>query len=316
MNAICTEQNTELQLERLAAMRALYSISKTAFGVHATLSTLGGLALSIAVVLCSAAKPYAFAWAGVLTVLDICWLTPWQKKLRETAATVQESFDCDLFSLPWNTLKVGRPADQELVKEHADIYRKTEPSFDSLRDWYPRDVCRLPLYLARVVCQRINAWWDGDQRRRYARCLLVAAVAMLLTMLGIGLVRKKELGDLLVDVVAPLFPGLVLALRQYKDNAEAASRLQKLKEHTEDLWRRALDGATEDHLTAQSRALQDELFDHRKRNVPVFDWLYGMLRYGHEVQMQECAARWVHELEAARGASNKAQDVLGTPRYS
>jgi hypothetical protein len=242
-------------------------------------------------------------WGLALAILDILWLTPRQKKLREEAAAVQERFDCDVLGLPWQPLKVGKPVDQETVVEHAAIYRRREPSFGSLRDWYPVDVCRMPIFLARVVCQRINAWWDAKQRRRYAFCLVAAVVVLLVGVLAVGLARHVQLADLLLTAVGPLMAGIVLALRQYKENAEAATRLEKLKDHALDLWAQARTGAPESALATASRVLQDELFDNRKRNVPVFDWIYWLLRFGHEVQMQESAAELVRELEAARGAA-------------
>ena len=38
----------------------------------------------------------------------------------------------------------------------------------------------------------------------------------------------------------------------------------------------------------------------------VFDWVYRLLRYGHETQMQESAAQQVRELEAAREALERS----------
>jgi hypothetical protein len=303
MNSICTDQNAERQLDRLAAQRALYSKAKRTFAWHAVLSTIAAFGLSLGALFCSGLKPYAVLWGVALAILDILWLTPRQKKLREEAATIQESFDCAVLGLPWQPLKVGKPVDQETVVEHAAVYRRREPSFDSLRDWYPAAVCHMPLFLARVVCQRVNAWWDARQRRRYAFCLIAAVIVLLLAVFAVGLIRHMELADLLLTAVGPLSAGIVLALRQYKENAEAAARLEKLKDHARDLWARAGAGAPESELAAASRVLQDELFDNRKRNVPVFDWIYWLLRFGHEVQMQESAADLVRELEAARGAA-------------
>ena len=62
-----------------------------------------------------------------------------------------------------------------------------------------------------------------------------------------------------------------------------------------------LAGATEEQLTAGCRAMQDELFANRKRNVPVFDRLYRWLRSAHELQMQQNAEQLASELSAARG---------------
>ena len=158
----------------------------------------------------------------------------------------------------------------------------------------------MPLFLARVVCQRINAWWDAKQRRRYAFSLVGAVVLLLLVLLAVGVARDLQIDELLLNPVAPLLSGIVLALRQYRENTDAAIRLEKLKDNAQKLWDRAIAGAAEEELTAASRVLQDELFENRKRNVPVFDWLYRWLRSEQEGQMQESAAERVRVLEAAR----------------
>lgn len=301
-NSICTAQNSDRQLERLAAQRALYSSAKRIFAVHALLSTIVASGLSFGALFCSALKPYAVLWGIALAIVDALWLTPRQKKLREDAANIQESFDCEVLGLPWQPLKVGKPVDQETIAEYAALYRRQEPSFESLRDWYPGDVGRMPLFLARVVCQRINAWWDAKQRRRYAFFLVSGVVVLLVAIFGVGLARHMQLADLLLTAIGPLTAGIVLAVRQYKENADAAGRLEKLKDHARDLWNRARAGAAETELATASRVLQDELFDNRKRNVPVFDWIYRLLRFEHEAQMQASAAQLVGELDAARNS--------------
>jgi hypothetical protein len=300
VNSICLEQNTERQLERLAAQRALYASAKQAFALHALGSTLGAAVLSMAALFHAEFKPYAALWGGVLTVLDIFWLTPKQKKLREKAATIQEMFDCDLLGLPWRSLKIGTPVDPEVIIEQAASYRRVEPSFDSLRDWYPLDICRMPLSLARIACQRTNAWWDAQQRRRYAFVAIAAVIMLLLVLLTLGIAREMSVSELLITAVAPLLSGMVLAMRQFKEHSEAADRLDKLKEHARGLWKRALAGAAEPEVMADSRDLQDELFEHRKRTVPVFDCVYWRLRTQQELSMQEAAGELLREFERSQ----------------
>jgi hypothetical protein len=175
-----------------------------------------------------------------------------------------------------------------------------EASFDSLRNWYSTESCGIPLFLGRVVCQRANAVWDGKQRRIYARYLIGAVVVLALVLLLLGIVRDMHVAELFSRAIAPLSAGIWVTLRQIMENHEAAGRLDKLKDHAGILWQRALSGATEGELAAECRSLQSELFDHRKRTAPVFDWLYWRLRPAHELQMQETTVQLVSELKAAR----------------
>ncbi len=300
-NKICSEQNSEPQLARLAAQRSLYRSAKRVFAVHALLSTVVAAALAFAAQKWFGLKPYAALWGATLTILDVVWLTPRQKTLRESAAAVQEAFDCDVLELPWQPVKVGTPVDPELVHERAADYRKVEPSFASLLDWYPAAAGRLPLFLARIACQRVNVWWDANQRRRYAFLLVGIVVTLVLGLLVLGVAAGLHVADLVLTVFLPLSSGIVLALRQYKENSDAAHRLDKLKHHARELCAQALAGAGEHELTLAARRLQDEIFEHRKRNVPVFDWLYGLLRPAHEQQVQASTNDLVRELEATQG---------------
>ena len=81
-NAICTEQNVDRQLDRLAAQRALYSSSKTLFAVHAILSTVVAAGLAVGAMFCADIKPLNVAWVVTMLVLDHLWLTPKQKPKR------------------------------------------------------------------------------------------------------------------------------------------------------------------------------------------------------------------------------------------
>src|SRR2546428_5451157 len=116
MNSIPTEQNSERQLQRLAAQRQLYATAKTIFGWQLVVSAPIAVALAFSTIIYPPLKAVAALWGFVVTVCDVAWLTPWQKRLRNAAARIQESFDCEVLGLPWDELKAGKRPDPELVK--------------------------------------------------------------------------------------------------------------------------------------------------------------------------------------------------------
>jgi len=295
MNAICTEQNRDLQIKRLAAQRSLYSSAKTVFAVNATLSVIVPLTLSFAI----SHLGLQSCLSATLIGINVCFLTPCQRKLQKRAATIQESFDCDVLGLPWQPLVVGKAIDLEIVLKQASRYKRRVGSFDSLRDWYPSPVCRIPLPLARIVCQRLNAWWDANQRKRHGAYLSTGVTLLVLLPLTIGLLLNIRLLDLLL-LFAPIAPAIVFLLQHQKETRASVTRLEKLKDHAQDLWNRALRGESDQYLKAASRTLQNELYDHRHRDIPVFDWIYRHLQPEHEIQAQETAALMVAEFEATR----------------
>ena len=165
----------------------------------------------------------------------------------------------------------------------------------SLNNWYPPEVGDLPLYVGRVVCQRANCWWDSKQRRRYAATVITGVVATFLAILWLGLGRGLTVEDLVLTVIAPFAPALGLGIRQYTEHSDAATRLDKLKEHADQLWRNALGGETATIMTAASRALQDEILESRRRSPLVLDMIFRRLRRGYEEQMNHAAGELAAE---------------------
>lgn len=296
MNSIATEQNTDRQLQRLAAQRQLYATAKKVLGFHVFLS--GPLAATTAVLalLCPFAKGYVALWGVLVVLCDVFWLSPWQKRLRSSAAGVQELFDCDVLSLPWNDLKVGKRPDPELVKEQSEKYSTWANKMPPLNDWYPPEAGELPLHIGRIVCQRANCWWDSKQRRRYATSVIAIVFVVFVVVLILAMGNKLTVEDFVVKVLAPLAPALLLGIRQYFDHIEAAARLDKLKDHSEKLWSEALSGKkSPTYLTTAARGLQDEIIEGRRRSPLVFDAIFKLLRHDYDAQMNHGAAELVAE---------------------
>lgn len=290
MNSITAKQNEQDQIERLAAQRHLYSTAKQIFGFQLIFGGPVAFIWALLVFLQPETKGYAALWAITLSLADIFWLTPWQKRLRENAAKIQEAFDCDVLQLPWNEIKVGKRVDPELVKEQFDKFvNMSSTSSSPLTNWYPTIVSELPLEVARVVCQRSNCWWDSQQRRRYAFWIISIVLFVTVFIFSLGFIGDMTIEKLLLAILLPLSPALILGIRQYSEQTEAANRLDKLKDHAERIWFEALNTEPATKLETKSRALQDEIFENRKRSPLVFDWIFYRLRDKYQAQMN-CGA--------------------------
>lgn len=282
---IAAEQNTERQLQRLAAQRQLYAFAKTIFGWQLLLSGPVAVASAVAVTAFPTFKGFAAGWGILVILADILWLTPWQKSLRNEAARIQEAFDCDVLELPWNDLKGGSRPDPEFVKEQSDRYQRWGETMPSLSNWYAPTVDELPLHIGRIACQRSNCWWDSKQRRRYAAWIIGIVVAVFLIVFCVAFGNGFTIEDFVLKVIAPLAPALLLGIRQFYEQIEAASRLDRLKEHSERLWRDALAGKSKTEVTNRSRNLQDEILENRRKSPLVFDGIFKRLRPSYELQM-------------------------------
>lgn len=295
MNDIPERQNAATQLERLAAQRELYTTAKKVFAAQAVIAGPLAVASAFAAMAFPVIRPYTALWGVAASLMEHLWLNTWQNNLKECAARIQEMFDCDVLQLPRNELKVGAQPDPELVKEQALNYAPKAERMPRLMDWYPPIVRELPLECARVVCQRENCAWDAKQRRRYASVVALCVFVVVSAVCAIGVMRGLRFDELLTVVIAPLAPVIVLGIRQYRENAQAASRLEGLKGHALSLWDAALGKHDPTKLLAQSRALQDEIFESRKRSPLVFDWVFRRMRDRYEIQSQHAAEQLVEE---------------------
>lgn len=305
MNNIPIEQDSERQIRRLAAQRQLYGRAKTAFGWQLFLSGPIAVVLAFLAMAFPGIKGSVAAWGLFVTLCDVFWLTPLQKRLRATAATIQEQFDCDVLEMPWNDLKAGRKPDPELVLENATRYERRKKGLPPLEAWYSQSIGVLPLHIARLACQRSNCWWDSTQRRRYATLIIVIVVALFATFLALAMKGGLTLEDFVLQVAAPLAPALVLGIRQFGEQRDAAARLEKLKEHAERLWGAALAGMPAAEATVGSRTLQDEILESRRRSPLVFDTVFRHLRSSYQEQMDHGVAELVAEAGQQLGTAAK-----------
>lgn len=305
MNDIVEKQNAEKQLRRLAAQRQLYSKAKDIFGGQLVLGGPIAFMCAITALAVPRVEGYVAACGIVITLLDLLWLEPWQRRLKEHAARIQEIFDCDVLQLSWNDIKVGKKPDAELVKEQADRYFKHVQKPLPLSNWYPTVVGALPIEMARIVCQRSNCWWDSNQRKHYATLVVATLAAICLSILVVGLIGGLTLEKFFLVIVAPLLPAVVIGIRQYSDQMEAAERLDKLKEHAEELWAAAIQPHTEPDLATKSRFLQDEIFENRRKSPFVFDLIFRRLRNSYEDQMNYSAEALAAEAKRVMGLRNR-----------
>lgn len=301
MSTILTRQNEARQLDRLAAQRALYSCAKDWFVLNVIVFGAVPVVLTALGIWDEVYRPISPVVGLIMVFVDALLLTPHIRRLKECAARIQEAFDCYVLELPWSSIKAGKQEAPEVEKEWSDRYRPNAHKHSALPDWYTPGIHGLPIPLARIVCQRENIRWDGQLRRYLCRWLLGAIIVVTIAFLVVGWVKGMLVIDLLKYVVAPLAPALVVGIRHWKEQIDSADRLDKLRDHLDAMWNEALSGASPDAMSAQSRSLQDEIFDHRKRSVPIFDWLFERFRDKYEERAYHRAEHMTKEARKALG---------------
>lgn len=302
MSKIPETQLEPTQLNCLAAQRQLYSNAKVIHAVQMALGTLGPPILAVLVAFCSLQPVLAASCAIIVTCLNVLWLNRWQKNLKQKASNIQELFDCDVLELPRRKLTGGSSTEMtELVGEYSSKYSRKYPNYCELKNWYPTETGKLPLYLARVICQRANCRWDSDLRRCYANGIIAVLGFLTVATFCFGLVGDLTLRKFILAVAAPLMPAFLLGIQQYREQIECATRLDSLRIHAEGLWDKAVENAGPVELTAESRELQDAIHDYRRTCPFISDWLYRLFQNKQEELMNIGADEMVKKaLESLR----------------
>jgi hypothetical protein len=297
MNNIDKQQVEPRMLNLLRARTLIYRRAKNYQAVGLVISLglpLIGLVVSVYFAQC---KPFIALFALSFSYLEVLFFDPWLKAQLKTAAKLQEDFDCTVLKMDWNSFVAGSKVDPEQVFE--DAQSLSEKDEKRLIDWYPLVVRELPLYLARLVCQRTNIWYDSKLRKRYQRVLLSGAVCLGVVVGLISLRIDPTLTSFVLTTLAPITPVVIWALRERNRQGSTCELLDRLNEDIKKLLTQSSSGATEEYLSIRSRELQDAIYNHRVSSPLIFDWVYNRMRRGMEERMNAGAEELVNDLRPA-----------------
>lgn len=295
LNNIPEQQNSKLQIERLAAQRFVYSIAKRVQVLQLVLAIPFTIVLSILGLFFPLIIPWQAIY-GVSIVLLESILETYQKKLREQAAKIQESFDCDVLDLQWNGLEVGAKPDVELIIENYRSFLQSGGNLEKLVNWYPSIVGNLPIHIARLICQRTNLRWDYQLRKWFGKRALILSVAVIALLFVISLWNKLSLETFILSALTPALPVFSWGFREYQKQYEVAEEQERLKSQVEEYWTDLLKSRISVHqVEIKSRALQNKIYDLRRDSPLIFDTVYEFFRLHYEFLAVKGAEELVRE---------------------
>lgn len=302
LNSIHSEQNQPNQLEKLRAFSQLYLEAKRWLTIDIILSISSALIGSIVIAFYPKLTIYCVVFASLVTLVSFLFINPHQKKLQVEAAKIQQLLDCELFGLDWEEFRnigIGSPPDYERISDASDTHKNHSPDDSNLRDWYPIIVKEIPLPFARLVCQRTNCWWDGEQRRKYSNWIIILLSIFSVSILMIGLIKGLTLETFISSVFFPLLPILILGIRQYRENMQAAATLDTLKNKVREIWSKieCYKSNEFDQLKTESIELQSQIFKNRATSPLIFNWFYQLLREKQQDSMNKGAKELVEDIK-------------------
>ena len=290
---------TEIQQNRLAAQRQLYSKAKKTRAVQMGVVALSPLILAFFVAFLCLSPAYIALYVVIVTVLRIWWWVPIRESSQTKAAKIQELFDCEILQLNWRRT-IGSRLEMETVEEYAGVYRRKAKKEDlaSLEEWYPKEVEKLPVWFGRIIYQRTNCWWDANLRRRYSWVVIIVLCFVFLLVVFLYLMNGEwGLEKKILLIVNPFLPTFVEGVYECKESWATAKRCDELKDCSQRLWDNAFAGSDPAQLTCDSRELQDAIYNHRRLSLVIFDWVYQSLRKEYEELMNKAAHEMVSDAQ-------------------
>lgn len=299
MNQIPIKQNEELQLQRLSAQRELYTSAKKTFYLQVGLNVVVPILLSFCSMFFEPVRPWAALSGVCLVLINLLILERIIKLKREKAAKIQELFDCDVLELPLSPLKSVSEITVEEILEQYHAHSKVQSNVEKIRDWYSVHIGRLPIHMARLICQRTNCTWDKKLRTSFLTIIISIGCLAVIGLGVFGLKNKLTMPDFIL-IATVLMPFFQFCIRQFWDNRDTINRLKELIKYADSIWKEALNGKESSAISEASRRLQDEIFTHRSRNPLIPDFIYWEKRDEDEKLLNKTAESLIAEYESSQ----------------
>lgn len=272
---VLAKQNEAESLELLAAMRQNYIYQKR---VLALLFILNIVVVIVLAVLASLLSSQIFnEWVAVygvfLTFIDVVFLTPRMKGFGVRAAAIQELFDCYVLGLSKHIVKQPDCVDRYDISTAAKAYKEVPGA--PLRGWYSEVTAEMTASEAVYNAQLMNVWWDKKQKEIFQKWALIVLGILSCIVLLTAYMQDLGFRSLLAYVMPLILPAVIFWFNFHSGLAGDITRLQKL----EALVRGS---SANSYGSDKARQIQDAIYEHRRTNTPVFDWIFKRLRPAFE----------------------------------
>ena len=109
MSNILDRQNQPKALRKLAAQREVYSRAKRVQGAQLLVIVVGSMVLGALAIPFEGLAGWAALYSIVAAMADALFFEPWLAGRKALAASIQESFDCEVLALECAPFKAANP---------------------------------------------------------------------------------------------------------------------------------------------------------------------------------------------------------------
>jgi len=148
-------------------------------------------------------------------------------------------FDTDVLNIEWNDFI--EKIDHEIIFRYSENYKKKEPSFNSLNNWYSVGIKGVNHDEAKIICQYSNCRYDLSLRKKIGFYLFSIAFVSSLLIIFFALFKDMNFKNFFVLVLLPLLPLIVFSIQRVKENNRSISKLNKMKKISTKSWNKLID---------------------------------------------------------------------------
>lgn len=294
-NGITERQKNKKNLMRLAAQRQLYRDAKNIERFNVFIAVIIPICLSLIsyIIRISDKMPFnipldtpdiakfinfAACFLSIFMLLVSTKMKHCKKEKIQVAATIQQEFDIDVFSMEWDEKLFG-----ESINLNSKIARASQKIMNNKKErkdlvnWYRKEVDELPLHEGVLACQRSNFTWDQNLRERYKLFLQFLFWFIILLQILIGVFRDCSLQDFLCNGVLPVLSALTWITETIDGinsdlsflNSKASPVFSRKKIQMEELY-----------------FIQRDIFEYRKSITMIPEWFYNFFKKEDEAHEQ------------------------------
>lgn len=244
MQTINSRQNTPESIKKLLAQKQVYTDAKKLQGWYLFLSIPVIMALNLLLKPLLLSEVVMEGWsfnltnsiallALSLTLFELLYLKPTIAKLKEKAAKIQESFDCFVYGLEWNSVMCGEVVCDAEVDLYSRKFVDKKGNVNNYYDWYTPDISQLDKNQSMLACQKENLGWDIVQRKKFKKLITKLAVSALVITTVVGFFWGFTIEEYILSVIIPSLPAITYAISNHFDNLDAITNKEHLKSATD-----------------------------------------------------------------------------------
>jgi SMODS-associating 4TM effector domain len=209
--------------------------------------------------------------AILISIAEILFFNVYVSGLRTSGAKAQETFDCNIYGLSWNSINSGSQLERYVIEEGVSEYVFDEKA--PLENWYDIDLEELSKERAILLCQETNLFYDGKLREHFKIANVLICILIFVLSLIIAVIAEIKVGNYVTTILLPVSPMIVLTLKIIMENRKSLTISTELRKIVLQLKVRS-----QNPTIPELRGVQDKIFCNRKDSSLVPNWYYKWRR--------------------------------------